>query len=443
MRTSSELTEESLEILAGVVAGHHGLESVLTERARAAASASDRRRSIRPLSALDGIPYAAKDAFAAVGGPTTWGSDRWADRSFDEDAGVIERSDASGAVLTAKLAMVELAGFGATAGTGEGRQGPARNPWDPDRYAGGSSGGSAIAVAVGAVPFAFGTETGGSVVGPAALCGVTGFRPTPGRLSRRGMLTLSPTLDKPGVLARSAVDCGFVFGLLADTVVPTAQQAEVGTVRVGLVEDEATDWNSDIAEALDRAIAMVARTSRVVRLERNLLGDPTGPLRTIMLAEAAFALRGELADPDFTTRDPAQVATLRSGGAITATDYLAALAARVQLSHDLARAFQACDVIVAATRADVARPLGTPRSPAAGPQGPAVADALRAGANLAGLPGVSVPAGLSRSGLPVALHVVAPAGLDERALAVAARFQYLTDHHRLRPAVAAPLGSGA
>lgn len=107
------------------------------------------------------------------------------------------------------------------------------------------------------MPFALGTETGGSVVGPAALCGVTGFRPTPGRLSRRGMLTLSPTLDKPGVLARSAVDCGFVLGLLADTVVPTAQPAEVGTVRVGLVEDEAVDWDSDIVESLDRAVAVV------------------------------------------------------------------------------------------------------------------------------------------------------------------------------------------
>jgi aspartyl-tRNA(Asn)/glutamyl-tRNA(Gln) amidotransferase subunit A len=443
VRTSTDLTEEALDALAGAVRQHHGLESLLPERARAAALASDRRRSTGPVSALDGIPYAAKDAFAAVGGPTTWGSDRWAERSFDEDAGVIERLDVGGAVLTAKLAMVELAGFGATAGTGEGRQGPARNPWAPDRYAGGSSGGSAIAVACGAVPFALGTETGGSVVGPAALCGVTGFRPTQGRLTRSGMLTLSPTLDKPGVLARSAVDCGFVLGVLSDAVLREAQPAEVGAMRVGLVEDEAADWNSDIAEALGRAVGVVARTNWVVRLERRLLGDPSAPLRTLMLAEAAFALRAELADPAFSTRDPGQAAALRSAEAITATDYLAARAARARLGADLARAFQECDVIIAATRADVARPLGTPRTPTAGPLGPSVADALRAGANLAGLPGVSLPAGLSRSGLPVALHVVAPAGWDERALAFGARFQQLTDHHRLSPPAAVPLGSSA
>src|SRR6185369_3054223 len=147
--------------------------------------------------------------------PTTWGAAPLRDQTFDTDATVIQRLEAAGAVLVAKLAMVELAGGMGYRQPNASFTGPGKSPWGPDAWSGGSSSGSGSAVAAGLVPFAIGSETWGSILSPAAYCGVTGLRPTYGRVSRHGAMALCWTLDKLGPLALTADDCGLVLEAIA------------------------------------------------------------------------------------------------------------------------------------------------------------------------------------------------------------------------------------
>src|SRR5437764_1284592 len=164
---------------------------------------------------LQGIPYGVKDLLAFAGQPTTWGAAPYAGQVFNYNAAVIEKLMLTGAVLTGKLSMVELAGGGGYRYATASHQGPGLNPWDRTRWSGGSSSGSAAAVAAGLVPFAIGSETSGSIVTPASFCGVTALRPTYGLVSRHGAMALSWTLDKLGPFARTADDCGLILQVIA------------------------------------------------------------------------------------------------------------------------------------------------------------------------------------------------------------------------------------
>src|SRR5437879_4068668 len=164
---------------------------------------------------LQGIPFGAKDLLSTAGQPTTWGARPYAGQVFDYDAAVLQRLDKTGAVLIGKLAMVELAGGGGYNIAGASMFGPGLNPWDRARWSGGSSSGSGSAVAAGLVPFAIGSETSGSILTPAAFCGITGLRPTYGLVSRHGAMALSWTMDKLGPMCHSAEDCGLVLEAIA------------------------------------------------------------------------------------------------------------------------------------------------------------------------------------------------------------------------------------
>jgi len=164
---------------------------------------------------LQGIPFGAKDLLSTAGQPTTWGARPYADQVFDYDAAVLQKLDKTGAVLIGKLAMVELAGGGGYNIAGASMFGPGLNPWDRTRWSGGSSSGSGSAVAAGLVPFAIGSETSGSILTPAAFCGITGLRPTYGLVSRYGAMALSWTMDKLGPMCHSAEDCGLVLAAIA------------------------------------------------------------------------------------------------------------------------------------------------------------------------------------------------------------------------------------
>ena len=164
---------------------------------------------------LQGIPYGVKDLLAFAGQPTTWGAKPYAGQVFDYNATVIDKLAGVGAVLTGKLAMVELAGGGGYRFPSASLTGPGLNPWDRTRWSGGSSSGSAAAVAAGLVPFAIGSETSGSIVTPASFCGVTALRPTYGLVSRHGAMALSWTLDKLGPFAHTAEDCGLILQAIA------------------------------------------------------------------------------------------------------------------------------------------------------------------------------------------------------------------------------------
>ena len=178
----------------------------------------------RYLGPLHGIPYGVKDLLATKGIPTTWGAAPYKDQVFPEDATVIRKLREAGAVLVAKLAMVELAGGFGYDTADASLTGPCRTPWNTDYWSGGSSSGPGAAVAAGLVAFAIGSETSGSIITPAAFCGVSGLRPTYGRVSRRGAMALSWTMDKLGPMCRCADDCGLVLAAIAgpDPLDPSA-----------------------------------------------------------------------------------------------------------------------------------------------------------------------------------------------------------------------------
>ena len=182
---------------------------------------------------LHGIPYGAKDLFATAGIPTEWGAVPLKGHTPTQDATVVARLRDAGAVLLGKLAMVEFAGGLGYRYANASASGPGRNPWNPQRWTGGSSSGSGAAVAGGLVAFALGTETWGSILCPAAFCGLVGVRPTYGRVSRAGAMVCSWTFDKVGPLARSVADCRLVLQAIAghDALDPTSS---VEPVRLGL-----------------------------------------------------------------------------------------------------------------------------------------------------------------------------------------------------------------
>src|SRR6202162_3082494 len=175
---------------------------------------------------LQGIPYGVKDLLSFAGQITTWGAKPYAAQVFDYNATVIDKLAAAGAVLTGKLSMVELAGGGGYRLASASLFGPGLTPWDRTRWAGGSSSGSATAVAAGLAPFALGSETVGASVAPASYCGVTGLRPTYGLVSRHGAMALSWTLDKIGPICRSAEDCGLVLEAIAGAEFGDASSAK-------------------------------------------------------------------------------------------------------------------------------------------------------------------------------------------------------------------------
>ncbi|MBV9157238.1 MAG: amidase, partial [Acidobacteriaceae bacterium] len=185
--------------------------SLAKEGHKAAKDIDDEFKRERFRGPLQGIPYAVKDLIAVANYPTTWGAKPFSDQVFDYSATVVNRLDKEKAILIGKLSMVELAGGGGYSSASASLQGPGLNPWNKSYWSGGSSSGSGAAVAAGLVPYALGSETSGSILTPACFCGVTGLRPTYGLVSRFGAMALSWTLDKIGVLARSADDCGYVL----------------------------------------------------------------------------------------------------------------------------------------------------------------------------------------------------------------------------------------
>lgn len=422
----------------------NAVASLLPDRAAAEARRADARLSRdraagRASGPLLGIPYAVKDLFAARGAPTTWGVPRFAERVLDEDATVVTRLGRRGGVLVGKLATVEMAGGGRPRLPGASLQGQGQNPWDRTRYSGGSSSGSGIAVSLGLLPFALGTETGGSVLGPAAFSGITGFRPTLGLIPRTGVMALSWSLDKVGVLARSAADCATVAAALAG---PDGIDSEatlrfrqpgwpLRRVRIGWDEAEAGETDPVLRAAVEQGVAALNRLD--VEMIHEPLRDDNhygDALEVVMLAEAAHLHRELLEDENFELVDAKQLAELRDGLRYSTRDYLEAMERARAARLKFRQVFGRVHVLVAASRPSTAPALAEPRAP----RGDATrSDFLRNVGNLIGLPGVSVPCGLARDGLPAGLQLVGPPGSDGLLLALATEFQTATDFHELRP----------
>src|ERR1700678_1626494 len=354
---------------------------------------------------LQGIPYAVKDLLSFAGQITTWGAKPYAAQVFDYTATVIDKLAAAGAVLTGKLSMVELAGGGGYRLPSASLFGAGLNPWDRTRWSGGSSSGSATAVAAGLAPFALGSETSGSILTPASYCGVTGLRPTYGLVSRHGAMALSWTLDKIGPFARTAEDCGIILQAIAgsDSKDPgsagksfyyTPQYARpMKDLKVGYAPIDFTDRaDADARPAFAAALAALKETG-VQLVETKLPQFPYGPiLSTILNSEQGCIFEPLIASGKVDElADPAQIAGLKASLDVAAKDYLKAMRIRRLIQGAYATLFAEVDALVTTGRSGPATPVNQPLD--AAPAAPGGFNGIIQPGNLAGLPALAFPCG--------------------------------------------------
>lgn len=395
---------------------------------------------------LHGIPYAAKDLLAVKGIPTTWGAKPFADQVFDYNATVIEHLHNVGAILIGKAAMIELAGGMGYMYASASLQGETKNPWNTTCWTCGSSSGSGAIVAAGLAGFAIGTETWGSIICPSAFCGVSGLRPTYGRVSRRGAMALAYSMDKIGPLARSAEDCTYIFAVIAGhdpldrSTLPVdraaftyspAAELKARSLRVGWLTNAWKSYDPGIGKIVEGAKASLRHHFPSVR-DAKLPEGPWEDAATLILnAEGGSAFSPlirsgrvkELADP--LGRASGYVSQAVSGA-----DCTTALRIREILQKKMVEMFDSYDVLATASLPVTATPLSLNLM-----TGLSFPDPLGAIGNLCGLPAVSVPCGFTDKNLPMGLQFVGKAGDDAAVLEAGRLFQQATAWHRKHPKV--------
>ncbi len=411
---------------------------------------------------LHGIPYGAKDLLATRGIPTTWGAPPFRDQVFDFDATVIRKLHSAGAVLVAKLAMIELAGGGGYSSASASLQGASRCPYNLEHWAGGSSSGPGAAVPSALVGFAIGSETLGSIITPSAFSGVSGLRPTYGRVSRYGAMALSWTMDKLGPMCRSAVDCGLVLNAIAgrDPLDPTSldtpfawwpsqkKSASLAGKKIGVIQpDFSRGGDAEVGTAYAAALDILRGLGAT--LEETTFPDyPYGAIAvTLYTAEAASLFRRFIESGKVMEllNEPQRIGLI-AALSLPAKDYLDAFRLRAEIQPALGKMFETFDVIVAPSRntpasrldADLmAGPAPRPAPPAAPASAPAAPAAdlrnMIGASNIAGLPAISVPCGFTKENLPIGIQFVADALRDDVCIAFAAAFQAVTSFHVKRP----------
>jgi aspartyl-tRNA(Asn)/glutamyl-tRNA(Gln) amidotransferase subunit A len=413
--------------------------TTMHDRALAEARAADRAlaRGERK-GALHGVPYGVKDLLAAKGAPTTWGAQPYRDRVFDYDAAVVERLHAAGGVLLAKLAMVELAGGFGYNEADASFTGPGRTPWNRNYWSGGSSSGPGAAVAAGLVGFAIGSETDGSIMVPSAFCGVTGLRPTFGRVSRYGAMALMWSSDKLGPLARSARDAELVVRAIAgaDARDPSSKTMPFHRSRtrprIGVIA-RSTEKAQSAVVANFTASLDVLREFADVGGEAELPQHPHGDVFSILIdAECASAFRDliesgrarELRSPEDRVGGYEMYGTL-------AVDYLDASRQRAKIDRAMREMVAPFDALAFPTLPTVAYPIGIPFDKAY-PGTPGAVDPTTP-ANLAGIPAISLPNGFGEHGLPTGLCLLGNAWSEARLSAIGRAYQSRTAFHVRRP----------
>lgn len=395
--------------------------------AEAAADASDRRRAAgTPFGRLDGMPFTVKDNLAVGGMRATWGSRLFAEHVPAEDDVCVARLRAAGAVLLGKTNTPE---FALAAHTTNEVFGATRNPWDLARVPGGSSGGAAAAVASGMVPFALGTDAGGSIRLPAAFCGVSGFRPSVGRIPRlHGFPPISLDFQAIGVMARSARGIAMAMEVLAGPDVRDraslafAQQPApcAGPLRLRLVL-AAPDATTDPEIAACLRVAVRQLTGLGHHLEEGALPHDAvglGPIRAAL--SAAGVARVVATHEGWQQRvTPAMRAVAERGLSMSGVDYVTAMDDLAAWRAATAEAMHGVDVLVTPTCPVSPWPLQAAT--------PAGVVGFTSFANGMGWPAISIPCGQTADGLPIGLQLVAPYGEDHRILALAEAFQSVTD----------------
>src|SRR5947208_5430252 len=368
-RTSAtELAAYFLDRLERIGPRYNAVVTVTRERALAEAAQADREiHQGIGRGPLHGVPYGVKDLIATKDYPTTWGAEPYRQQKLDSDATVVERLGAAGAVLVAKLAMVELAGGMGYNQANASFTGPGKTPWNPNYWSGGSSSGPGAAVAAGLVPFAIGSETSGSILTPAAYCGVTGLRPTYGLVSRHGAMSLAWTMDKLGPLGRSAEDCGIVLEVIAGKDRKDASSVDRGfrmpipggtKFTVGSPKGADKDIQPEVAANFRTALKVLADSIDIVE-DVELPDLPYGAVAgMIIAAEGASAFDDLLKDGRLSQLTAPED---RTGGypalAVSAPDYLRALRVRRPMQRALDEFLKKFDALAAPTRNTVATPL--------------------------------------------------------------------------------------
>jgi aspartyl-tRNA(Asn)/glutamyl-tRNA(Gln) amidotransferase subunit A len=463
--SSAELTGEFLQRARSLNSEYNAFITFDEEASLAQAQAADAIIASGRATPLTGIPVAQKDIFCAKGWRTTCGSRMLANFVSPYDADVIERFNAAGAVTIGKTNMDEFA-MGSSNETSF--YGPVKNPWDTAAVPGGSSGGSACAVAARMAPGATGTDTGGSIRQPAALCGISGLKPTYGRVSRYGMIAFASSLDQGGPMAKSAEDLALMLNVMTgyDARDSTSLQHEpedytrilekpLEGLRIGLPKEYfVKEINDDVARAVDDALAeyrKLGATTVEVSLPTTKLSVPV--YYVLAPAEASSNLSrfdgvryGHRA-PDYADlNDMYRKSRAQGFGAEVKRRiligtyvlshgyydayYIQAQKLRRLIAQDFAEAFAQCDIIMGPTSPTVAFDLGEKSSD---PVQMYLSDAYTIAVNLAGLPGMSIPVGFGNKNRPVGLHLVGNYFAEARMLNAAHQYQLVTDWHMRTP----------
>jgi len=464
--SSVELTKLFLERIQKTNGALNAFITVDSEKSLAQARAADERIAKGDAKALTGIPVAHKDIFVAKDWLTTCGSKILSNFVSPYDAHVIERFNGAGAVILGKTNMDEFA-MGSSSETSF--YGPVKNPWDKTCVPGGSSGGSAAAIAARMAPAATGTDTGGSIRQPAALSGVSGLKPTYGLVSRYGMVAFASSLDQGGPIAKSAEDLALLLNVMAGFDARDSTSIErpaedytldldkpLSGLRIGVPKEHFGEGlSADVGKAVEAALAQFEKlgAKRVsIRLPSSGLSVPA--YYVIAPAEASSNLSRfdgvryghrasgyrDLADMYRKTRAEGFGAEVRrriligtyvlSHGYYDAY-YLKAQKIRRLIAQDFVEAFKQCDLVIGPTSPTVAFKIG---AKAADPVRMYLNDIYTTPANLAGLPAMSIPCGFGNGNLPVGLHITGNYFAEARMLQVAHQYQKATDWHLRRPA---------
>jgi aspartyl-tRNA(Asn)/glutamyl-tRNA(Gln) amidotransferase subunit A len=438
----------------------HAYLTVTPEEALRAARESEarfmRRKSRGP---LDGIPISLKDNIWMRGIRTTAGSRVLEYFVPTVDATIVERLHRAGAVVLGKTNMHEFA-YGIT--TENPHYGAAHNPWDISRTPGGSSGGSAAAIAAGLCVASIGTDTGGSVRIPASLCGITGLKPTFGRVSCFGVVPLAPSFDHVGPLARTSGDAALLLSVIAGRdpadisslsqprlkSIPNVR--ELGSrlklrvsrkpiIRLGWPKEYFFDrLKDDVPRAVDAAMKTLVESGAVIEeISLPHVSEGDEPSTTIAMAEATHVHRRAGWFPAHAAEYAEDIrARLQTGGEIRAADYLAALEVRERVKQDFEKAFEKVDAIIAPTLPITAPQIGQKMAATSGGEETVRSALIRLNrpANFTGLPAISICCGWTADNLPIGLQIIGQEWREENLLAIARLFENARPELRRRPA---------
>ena len=419
----------------------HVTPSLALEQASRAAADLKARRWKGP---LHGIPYAAKDLFDTKGVPTAWGTRFLRNRVPEANATVVDRLEAAGAILLGKAAMVEFAGCLGYRFANASASGPGRNPWDPSRWTGGSSSGSGAAVAAGLATFALGTETWGSILCPAAFCGLTGIRPTYGLVSRAGGMVGAYTFDKVGPLARSVADCRTVLTAIAgpDPRDPSSDPGPVKLardsrrvlkdLRAAMIEP---DWSKasgpEVRTSFEASVAELRALG--IRVEVAQLPDvPAAEVSGLLITVEALATFESFLDDGRVKQltDTMAPRQREIAAVITGADTVKAMRVREAVQRAMRDFMTKWDMLLAPNFLGVAPPVEQDLNDAL-PYG----DPVGAFSAACGLPGLALPGGAGQAGMPLGFQLVASPGDDALLLDVGEAFQKSTNYHHAHPSL--------